>query len=229
MSSRTVMLGRDCSNVENKYIQEGINRRPAENTCCHSNKLRAYVFFPIRNSLIHQAPGPKRAANRPRNLPFAHATQFPLANYYDCCFFDHAPSQSSRVTQSNISMAAVETNGNGAVHDDASKPPEGVVVPPKDIRGMSCRFFCLPAWPANKICDIAIVEKTAGYVARNGPIFEREFASPGHTFSPRLIFLSRTNSRKGKKQPQILISEPWRCVRGLLPVATYRDQGRTRD
>ncbi|EXJ85455.1 hypothetical protein A1O1_05819 [Capronia coronata CBS 617.96] len=34
----------------------------------------------------------------------------------------------------------------------ASKPPEGIVLPPKDIR--------------------AIIEKTAGYVARNGPVFE---------------------------------------------------------
>lgn len=79
-------------------------------------------------------------------------------------------------------MAAVETNGNGAAYEDASKPPEGVVVPPKDIRGMSYRFFCPLASPANEICYIAIVEKTAGYVARNGPIFEREFASQCQPF-----------------------------------------------
>ncbi|EXJ86585.1 hypothetical protein A1O3_03538 [Capronia epimyces CBS 606.96] len=44
---------------------------------------------------------------------------------------------------------------NGAVPElpeSVSKPPEGVVLPPKDIR--------------------AIIEKTAGYVARNGPVFE---------------------------------------------------------
>ncbi|KAK5048014.1 hypothetical protein LTR84_006204 [Exophiala bonariae] len=44
---------------------------------------------------------------------------------------------------------------NGAVPDlpeAATKVPEGVVLPPKDIR--------------------AIIEKTAGYVARNGPVFE---------------------------------------------------------
>ena len=37
-----------------------------------------------------------------------------------------------------------------------SKVPDGVVLPPKDIR--------------------AIVEKTAGYVARNGPMFEERIA-----------------------------------------------------
>lgn len=44
---------------------------------------------------------------------------------------------------------------NGAVPElpeSVSKPPEGVILPPKDIR--------------------AIIEKTAGYVARNGPVFE---------------------------------------------------------
>jgi splicing factor 3A subunit 1 len=44
---------------------------------------------------------------------------------------------------------------NGAppsLPESASQPPEGIVLPPKDIR--------------------AIVEKTAGYVARNGPVFE---------------------------------------------------------
>jgi splicing factor 3A subunit 1 len=45
------------------------------------------------------------------------------------------------------------SNGNTpTVLDDATKPPAGVVLPPKDIR--------------------AIVEKTAGYVARNGAVFE---------------------------------------------------------
>lgn len=49
----------------------------------------------------------------------------------------------------------------------ASKPPAGVVLPPKDIR--------------------AIVEKTAGYVARNGPVFEdrirqKEINNPKFSF-----------------------------------------------
>ncbi|GAD92210.1 pre-mRNA splicing factor, putative [Paecilomyces variotii No. 5] len=52
-------------------------------------------------------------------------------------------------------MAASTANGTPAtptLPEEVSKPPEGVVLPPKDIR--------------------AIVEKTAGYVARNGAIFE---------------------------------------------------------
>ena len=51
-------------------------------------------------------------------------------------------------------MAATVQNGTSTpdLPDAVNKPPEGVVLPPKDIR--------------------AIVEKTAGYVARNGPVFE---------------------------------------------------------
>ncbi|KAL6249662.1 SF3a splicing factor complex subunit [Rhinocladiella similis] len=59
---------------------------------------------------------------------------------------------------------------NGAVPDlpeSVSKPPEGVVLPPKDIR--------------------AIIEKTAGYVARNGTVFEdrirdKEVSNPKFSF-----------------------------------------------
>ena len=66
-------------------------------------------------------------------------------------------------------MAQTVTNGN-AVNtsiDEISKPPAGVVLPPKDIR--------------------AIVEKTAGYVARNGAIFEdrirqKEISNPKFSF-----------------------------------------------
>ena len=50
-------------------------------------------------------------------------------------------------------MAAPAINGEvNAILDEVSKPPDGVVLPPKDIR--------------------AIVETTAGYVARNGATFE---------------------------------------------------------
>ncbi|KAJ5930647.1 hypothetical protein N7466_006140 [Penicillium verhagenii] len=44
------------------------------------------------------------------------------------------------------------SNGNTPLPEDMNKPPEGLVRPPKDIQ--------------------AIVEKTAGYVSRNGPVFE---------------------------------------------------------
>ncbi|KAL9114826.1 MAG: hypothetical protein Q9227_001069 [Pyrenula ochraceoflavens] len=51
--------------------------------------------------------------------------------------------------------------------DGIPKPPEGIVLPPRDIR--------------------AIVEKTAGYVARNGPVFEdrirdKEINNPKFSF-----------------------------------------------
>lgn len=53
-------------------------------------------------------------------------------------------------------MAPSATNGDSStaisLPEEVSKPPAGVVLPPKDIR--------------------AIVEKTAGYVARNGNVFE---------------------------------------------------------
>lgn len=51
----------------------------------------------------------------------------------------------------------------------ASKAPEGVVLPPKDIR--------------------AIVEKTAGYVARNGPVFEDRIRDKEQA-NPKFSFLS---------------------------------------
>ncbi|GKZ71644.1 SF3a splicing factor complex subunit [Aspergillus niger] len=71
---------------------------------------------------------------------------------------------------------ASASNGGTPLPEEVSKPPEGVVLPPKDIR--------------------AIVEKTAGYVARNGVVFEdrvREkernnpkfsFLNPGDAYAP---------------------------------------------
>ncbi|KIX06466.1 uncharacterized protein Z518_04442 [Rhinocladiella mackenziei CBS 650.93] len=61
---------------------------------------------------------------------------------------------------------------NGAVPElpeAVSKPPEGVVLPPKDIR--------------------AIIEKTAGYVARNGPVFEDRIRDKEQA-NPKFSFLS---------------------------------------
>ncbi|KAL1987743.1 hypothetical protein VTN96DRAFT_2583 [Rasamsonia emersonii] len=70
-------------------------------------------------------------------------------------------------------MAAVATNGTAAstpnLSDEVSKPPEGIVLPPKDIR--------------------AIVEKTAGYVARNGPIFEERVREKEKN-NPKFSFLN---------------------------------------
>lgn len=62
-------------------------------------------------------------------------------------------------------MAQDDTNSV----DTSGKVPEGVVLPPKDIR--------------------AIVEKTAGYVARNGPVFEDRIRDKEQS-NPKFSFLS---------------------------------------
>ncbi|MCJ1370265.1 SF3a splicing factor complex subunit [Loxospora ochrophaea] len=56
-----------------------------------------------------------------------------------------------------------------ALPEEVSKPPAGVVLPPKDIR--------------------AIVEKTAGYVARNGLVFEDRIREK-EKHNPKFSFLS---------------------------------------
>ncbi|GFG06912.1 pre-mRNA-splicing factor sap114 [Aspergillus udagawae] len=62
------------------------------------------------------------------------------------------------------------SNGNTpTLLDEVNKPPEGVVLPPKDIR--------------------AIVEKTAGYVARNGFVFE-ERVREREKNNPKFSFLN---------------------------------------
>jgi splicing factor 3A subunit 1 len=61
----------------------------------------------------------------------------------------------------------MEPNGN-TLPEETSKPPEGVVLPPKDIR--------------------AIVEKTAGYVARNGAVFEERVREKEKN-NPKFSFL----------------------------------------
>ena len=55
--------------------------------------------------------------------------------------------------------------------DAVGKPPAGIVLPPKDIRGLSNQTTYEQA---DTDIKIAIVEKTAGYVARNGTVFEGE-------------------------------------------------------
>ncbi|KAI5295507.1 SF3a splicing factor complex subunit [Ascosphaera acerosa] len=56
---------------------------------------------------------------------------------------------------------------------DAHKPPEGIVLPPKDIR--------------------TIVEKTAGFVARNGPVFEDRVREKEKT-NPKFSFLNHADA-----------------------------------
>jgi splicing factor 3A subunit 1 len=70
----------------------------------------------------------------------------------------------------NMPPSATETAAVHAALDEVvGKPPAGVVLPPKDIR--------------------AIVEKTAGYVARNGPVFEDRIREK-EIKNPKFSFLS---------------------------------------
>ena len=57
-------------------------------------------------------------------------------------------------TPSTPATPAITADGDTVMDDVVGKPPAGIVLPPRDIR--------------------AIVEKTAGYVARNGQVFESE-------------------------------------------------------
>ena len=67
------------------------------------------------------------------------------------------------------SATAVDSSAIPSLPDEVSKPPAGVVLPPRDIR--------------------AIVEKTAGYVARNGPAFEDRIREK-EKHNPKFSFLS---------------------------------------
>ena len=82
------------------------------------------------------------------------------------------------------------SNGVPDLPESVSKPPDGVVLPPKDIR--------------------AIIEKTAGYVARNGSVFEDRirdkeasnakfsFLSPNDAYAPFYQWrLSEVRSGRG--------------------------------
>lgn len=66
-------------------------------------------------------------------------------------------------------MAATGTNGDAAAGLDDIKPPAGVVLPPREIRN--------------------ILEKTAGYVARNGAVFEDRIRDKEQS-NPKFSFLN---------------------------------------
>ncbi|OAX84103.1 hypothetical protein ACJ72_01539 [Emergomyces africanus] len=70
-------------------------------------------------------------------------------------------------------MAPSATNGTVAtpvdLPEEVNKPPEGIVLPPKDIR--------------------TIIEKTAGFVARNGPVFEDRVREKERS-NPKFSFLN---------------------------------------
>ena len=67
----------------------------------------------------------------------------------------------------------IDTPATSALPDEVNKPPTGVVLPPRDIR--------------------AIVEKTAGYVARNGAAFEDRIRDK-ERHNPKFSFLSSNDA-----------------------------------
>ncbi|KAH7158251.1 Pre-mRNA splicing factor PRP21 like protein-domain-containing protein [Dactylonectria estremocensis] len=69
-------------------------------------------------------------------------------------------------------MAAVAINGDSSVLDEI-KPPAGVVLPPREIRN--------------------VLEKTAGYVARNGSVFEDRIRDKERQ-NPKFSFLNPTDA-----------------------------------
>ena len=71
------------------------------------------------------------------------------------------------------SATNVDSPATPALPDEVSKPPAGVVLPPRDIR--------------------AIVEKTAGYVARNGAVFEDRIRDK-EKHNPKFSFLSANDA-----------------------------------
>jgi splicing factor 3A subunit 1 len=66
-------------------------------------------------------------------------------------------------------MAPSATNGDHIAALEEIKPPQGVVLPPKEIKGAPPQPL-----PSEHLltASTAILEKTAGYVARNGIVFE---------------------------------------------------------
>lgn len=70
-------------------------------------------------------------------------------------------------------MAAVATNGDASVALDDIKPPAGVVLPPREIRN--------------------VLEKTAGYVARNGAVFEDRIRDK-ESSNPKFSFLNPSDA-----------------------------------
>jgi splicing factor 3A subunit 1 len=70
-------------------------------------------------------------------------------------------------------MAAAATNGDAGAALDNLKPPPGVVLPPREIRN--------------------ILEKTAGYVARNGAVFEDRIRDK-ESSNPKFSFLNESDA-----------------------------------
>jgi splicing factor 3A subunit 1 len=90
-------------------------------------------------------------------------------------------------------MAPSATNGDPIAALEEIKPPQGVVLPPKEIKGaplspLSMRYLLTST--------TAILEKTAGYVARNGIVFEGIFPLSGHVKTAQLTFADRIREKE---------------------------------
>ena len=72
-----------------------------------------------------------------------------------------------------MTTTTATTNGDAGTILDAIKPPDGVVNPPKDIR--------------------TIIEKTAGYVARSGAVFEQRIRDK-ESANPKFSFLTSADA-----------------------------------
>lgn len=82
---------------------------------------------------------------------------------------------------------AATTNGEAAAVLDDIKPPQGVVLPPKEFRSEIHRF--ISRYWGLLIQRSAILEKTAGFVARNGIVFEDRIREKERN-NPKFSFLS---------------------------------------
>lgn len=87
--------------------------------------------------------------------------------------FNSAWSLSPNSTTQTNTMAAGEANGDANAALDEIKPPPGIVLPPREIRN--------------------ILEKTAGYVARNGAMFEDRIRDK-ESSNPKFSFLNSSDA-----------------------------------
>jgi splicing factor 3A subunit 1 len=70
-------------------------------------------------------------------------------------------------------MASSAANGDALAALDEIRAPAGVVIPPKEIKGKISLYSCMMKKSLTR--NVAILEKTAGYVARNGIVFEGSY------------------------------------------------------
>jgi splicing factor 3A subunit 1 len=90
-------------------------------------------------------------------------------------------------------MAPSATNGDPIAALEEIKPPQGVVLPPKEIKGAPPHPFKLDHLLT---ASTAILEKTAGYVARNGIVFEGPYHTPSLGRSRQLTITDRIREKE---------------------------------